>query len=58
MTLDLSDPAIRKAVAEADARVAAHYATGATTLVDGFSADVLATWNGIDEIALVGTLRR
>lgn len=50
-------PAVAAAVAEAEAHARAHYAAGRTTLIDQFSPDELANWDGVDETALVGTLR-
>lgn len=49
-------PAVAAAVAEAEAHAEAHYAAGRNTLVDQFTPDELADWDGSDERALVGTL--
>lgn len=50
-------PAVAAAIAAAEAHARAHYAAGHKTLIDQFSPDELANWDGVDETALVGTLR-
>lgn len=56
MGIEKNFASMDEALAAAESRIAEVAAEGRPTPLDGISAEELATWSGVDEIALVGTL--